>query len=188
MRTVTGAGPSCARLACADAYRRSPHSGATDSSEYSRRPGIARILFVGCAPYTQRYSEFFGEREYWTIDPVLRRRATAVCVTSSTRCRTLQPCRARVLRFDCLQWSSGWGLNVLSDAGRRFNVCFTHLRSGGDFVLGWNDVAPRNRVLPEHIPALRRFEPVTCGAFQTARFRVDALNRHVFDFYRKPLT
>jgi hypothetical protein len=42
--------------------------------EYARRPDIARVLFVGCAPYTQRYGETFGGREYWTIDPVARRR------------------------------------------------------------------------------------------------------------------
>ncbi|HYM47563.1 MAG TPA: hypothetical protein VES91_03715, partial [Burkholderiaceae bacterium] len=41
---------------------------------YARRTDIKRVLFVGCAAYTQHYSEFFAGREYWTIDPVARRR------------------------------------------------------------------------------------------------------------------
>ncbi len=59
--------------------------------------------------------------------------------------------------------------------------------AGGELLLGWNDIAPRNRVAPDDIPALRRFEARPFGSAQQTRWKVDAANRHVFDFYRKPL-
>src|SRR5215475_5882847 len=30
---------------------------------------IQKVLFVGCAAYTQQYKEIFRGKEYWTIDP-----------------------------------------------------------------------------------------------------------------------
>ena len=155
--------------------------------DYARRPDIARVLFVGCAAYTQRYGEFFTDREYWTIDPVAARRRYG-----STRhiVDTLQNLGSHVAPgyFDLIVCNGvlGWGLNARADADAALGACFTHLRAGGDLLLGWNDIAPRNRVLPEHIPALRRFEVARLGPTQTARWTIAARNRHVFDFYRKP--
>lgn len=157
--------------------------------EYARRSDIARILFVGCAPYTQRYSEFFRGREYWTIDPVARRRRYG---SKRHIVDTLQALGGHFApgHFDLIVCNGvlGWGLNTLSDADAAFEACFTHLRAGGYLLLGWNDIAPRNRVLPSDIPALRRFESLNFGAPQTTRWVIDAPNRHVFDSYLKPLT
>ena len=156
--------------------------------EYARRPDIARILFVGCAAYTQRYGELFGGRKYWTIDPVARRRryGSALHIVD-----TLQNLGSHAVPgyFDLIVCNGvlGWGLNKLADADAALDTCFTHLRAGGELLLGWNDITPRNRVLPENIPALRRFDAVTFGSSQMARWAIDAPNRHVFDFYRKPL-
>ena len=157
--------------------------------EYARRPDISRVLFVGCASYTQRYGEFFGGREYWTIDPVARRRQYG-----STRhiVDTLQNLGSHVATgyFDLIVCNGvlGWGLNTPADADFALTACFTHLRAGGDLLLGWNNIAPRNRVMPEDIPALRRFEAVVFGPSRTTRLEINAQNRHVFDFYRKPLS
>ena len=156
--------------------------------EYARRPDIARILFVGCAPYTQRYSEFFGGREYWTIDPVARRRQYG---SERHIVDTLQNLGGHVAPgyFDLMVCNGvlGWGLNALSDAHAAFDACFKHLRPGGYLLLGWNDIAPRNRVLPADIPALRRFDSLNFGASEASRWVIDAPNRHVFDSFRKPL-
>jgi hypothetical protein len=46
-------------------------------------------------------------------------------------------------------------------------------------------VYPRNRVKPEKIPALARFEHTSFATF-SSRVRVQGAGRHVFDFYRKP--
>ncbi len=156
--------------------------------EYARRPDIARILFVGCAAYTRRYGEFFAGREYWTIDPVERRRRYG---SARHIVDTLQNLGSHVTPgyFDLIVCNGvlGWGLNAPADVDTALGTCFVHLRAGGDLLLGWNDIAPRNRVLPEDIPALRRFEPANFGASQMARWAIEAPNRHVFDFYRKPL-
>lgn len=155
--------------------------------EYAARPDVSRILFVGCASYTQQYSELFGQREYWTIDPVARRRRYG-----STRhiVDTLQNLDRHVAPgyFDLIVCNGvlGWGLNAPADADAALAVCFTHLRAGGDLLLGWNNILPRNRVVPEDIPAVKRFHRVVFGPARTARLQIDAPNRHVFDFYRKP--
>ena len=49
----------------------------------------------------------------------------------------------------------------------------------------WNDVAPRNRVLPSQVHALQRYQPCIFDPLQTSMLRVPGPNRHVFSFYRK---
>jgi hypothetical protein len=150
--------------------------------EYARRPDIARVLFVGCASYTQRYGETFGGCEYWTIDPVARRRRYGSERHIVDRLQNLGiMCRRAGCR---MQWRARLGPKCAG--GRRHSVvCPTHLRAGGDLLLGWNDIAPRNRVLPEEIPALRRFDAALFGPSQISRWAINAPNRHVFNFYRK---
>lgn len=153
---------------------------------YARRPDIARVLFVGCAAYTQRYGELFRGREYWTIDPVPRRRRYGGQQHVVDRLENLGS-HVPAEYFDLIICNGvlGWGLNLLHHADAAFAACHRHLRAGGELLLGWNDIAPRNRVLPENVPALRGFEALTFGALQTSRFWVDVPHRHVFDFYRK---
>ena len=156
--------------------------------EYARRIDIARILFVGCAAYTQRYGELFGAREYWTIDPVARLSRYGSRHHIVDQLQNLGN-HAEPGYFDLIICNGvlGWGLNAPEDADSAFAACLTHLRAGGELMLGWNNVAPRNRVLPDDIAALRRFDHVAFGPAQTVRWAVDAANRHVFDFYRRPL-
>ena len=155
--------------------------------DYASRPDVSRILFVGCAAYTQQYGQLFGHREYWTIDPVARRRRYG-----GTRhiVDTLQNLgrHAALEYFDLIVCNGvlGWGLNTPADAEAAFAACFKHLRAGGHLVLGWNNISPRNRIVPEDIPALRSFDRGNFGKVRTARLEIDAPNRHVFDFYRKP--
>lgn len=156
---------------------------------YAQRSDIARVLFVGCAAYTERYGELFSGREYWTIDPVVRFRKYGSARHHITD--TLQNLETHVARgyFDLVLCNGvlGWGLNTRDDADRAFAACFACMRAGGELLLGWNDVAPRNRTHPDEIPALQRFERSVFVPAQTARWRVDGPNRHVFDFYKTPL-
>ena len=155
--------------------------------EYARRTDIARILFVGCAAYTQHYEELFGAREYWTIDPVARRSRHGGQRHIVDQLQNLGR-HARADYFDLIICNGvlGWGLNDPEDVESAFSACLTHLRAGGELMLGWNDIAPRNRVLPEAILALRQFEHARFEPAQTSRWAIDATNRHVFNFYRKP--
>jgi SAM-dependent methyltransferase len=156
--------------------------------EYARRPDIARILFVGCAAYTQRYGELFRGREYWTIDPVARRRKYGSERHIVDRLQNLAT-HVQASYFDLVVCNGvlGWGLNGLEEAESALDACLTHMRPGGDLLLGWNNVAPRNRTLPDDIAALRRFDVALFGGSQSSRWEIDVPNRHVFDFYRKPL-
>lgn len=156
---------------------------------YAARSDIQRVLFVGCAAYTQPYGELFSGREYWTIDPVARRRRFGSQRHIVDRLENLDG-HVRAEYFDLILCNGvlGWGLNALADADAAFTACHRHLRAGGEMVLGWNDIAPRNSVVPEDVPALRRFEPLKFGPLGTARMTIDVPHRHVFDFYRKAFT
>ena len=153
---------------------------------YAGRRDITRVLFVGCAPYTQHYGELFAGREYWTIDPVPRRRRHGGTRHIVDRLENLGS-HAQPAYFDLIVCNGvlGWGLNALDTAEAAFATCHRHLREGGELVVGWNDVPPRNRVAPDDLPALQRFEPLVFAPVGTARLRVDAPQKHVFDFYRR---
>lgn len=154
---------------------------------YAQRADISRILFVGCAAYTQRYGGLFGGREYWTIDPVAGRSRYGSRHHVVDQLQNLGR-HARPDYFDLIVCNGvlGWGLNAPEDADTAFAACLRHLRAGGELMLGWNNIAPRNRVLPDDIPALRRFDRARFESAPTTRWAIDASNRHVFDFYRKP--
>ena len=155
--------------------------------QYANRSDIGRILFVGCAAYTQGYARLFAGREYWTIDPVPRRRRYGSDRHIVDALQNLGS-HVRAEYFDLIVCNGvlGWGLNALADADAALAACFVHLRSRGELVLGWNDVAPRNRVLPEDVPSVKRFESNAFGTARIARWRVEGANQHVFDFYRRP--
>lgn len=152
---------------------------------YASDPGVGRILFCGCAPYTQHYEAIFRGRDYWTLDPVPRHRRHGAARHVVAGLQDLAQ-HFPAATFDLVVCNGvlGWGLDTAGDAEAAFAACTTGLRAGGHLLLGWNDVWPHNRVTPERISALRRFEPIPLGP-HAARVRVAAPHRHVFDFYRK---
>ena len=153
---------------------------------YAARPAGQRVLFVGCAAYTQTYAERFAAHEYWTIDPVARRRRFGSERHIVDFLQNLG-CHVEPEYFDLIICNGvlGWGLNALQDADAAFAACHLHLREGGEILVGWNDVAPRNRVRPDDVPALRGFKPLVSEPLNRAVNRVPGPNRHVFSFYFK---
>ncbi len=153
---------------------------------FARRGEVRRTLFCGCASYTRHYEDLFVGGDYWTIDPVVSRARYGSAhhiigkLEQLARHDTDGP-------FDLIVCNGvlGWGINTHQQADEAFASCHRALRPGGYLLLGWNDVFPRNRVKPEEIPALARFEHTPFATF-SARVRVRASGRHVFDFYRKP--
>lgn len=156
---------------------------------YASRSDIKRVLFVGCAPYTQHYGAFFSGREYWTIDPIARRRRHGSTRHVVDRLENLGA-HAQPGYFDLIVCNGvlGWGMNTLDSAEAAFSTCHRHLRQGGELMVGWNDVLPRNRVAPDDVPALQGFQPLVFAPLETSRLKVDAPQKHVFDFYRKGFT
>lgn len=152
----------------------------------ARLPRLRRALFVGCAAYTQHYGRLFPKVEYWTMDPDRRRQRYGCERHIIDRLENLSR-HDTGGAFDLIVCNGvlGWGLNTRLQAERAFASCHERLRAGGYLLLGWNDRYPRNRVRPEDVGALARFEHVPFGRYG-ARVPVTGWRRHVFDFYRKP--
>lgn len=153
---------------------------------FGRDDSIQRVLFVGCAPYTQHYPRLLSAAESCTLDPNPRNRRYGVRWHVIAPLQDLRTQQIRGL-FDLIVCNGvlGWGLNSPDDADRAMRTCHDALRADGYLVLGWNDVFPRNRVKPEHITALAAFEHVGYAGLP-ARIRVRSATRHVFDLYRRP--
>ena len=145
-----------------------------------------RLLFVGCAAYTQHYDALFAAHEYWTIDPVASRRRYGSRRHIIDGLHNLGS-HAEPEFFDVIVCNGvlGWGLNLPEQVDAAFAACHRHLRAGGELVLGWNDVVPRNKVSPENVPALKLFRTRNFEPLETSRFAVPGSNRHVFDFFVK---
>lgn len=153
---------------------------------FGRDDAVRRVLFAGCAPYTQHYPQLLPAAEHWTLDadPRCRRYGVRQHITAP-----LQNLRAQETGgpFDLIVCNGvlGWGLDAPDDAERAMRACHDTLRAGGYLLLGWNDVFPRNRVRPEQIAALSSFQRVGyCGLPESIRVR--SAGRHVFDLYRRP--
>ena len=145
---------------------------------------IKRVLFCGCARYTQAYESLFPHSEYWTLDPSPRRQRFGSKLHIVDRLEALN--RHAVGPFDLIICNGvlGWGIRDPEQAEAAIRASHAALVPGGCLLLGWNDVAPRNRVRPEHIAALAAFTPAPLARLG-ARVRVPGWHRHVFDFYRK---
>jgi hypothetical protein len=147
---------------------------------------VRRVLFVGCARYTQHYAQLFSHAEYWTIDAVPRNRRWGAQLHIRDRLERLDRHVAPGY-FDLIVCNGvlGWGLNRRDDAEAAFTVCLEALRAGGELVVGWNDVFPRNAVRPDSLKALKRYERCPKSDLGGPVVRIDVPHRHVFEFYRK---
>jgi len=153
---------------------------------YARRDDVRRVLFVGCARYTRHYEQWFTQAEYWTIDPRPRNRRWGARLHLCDRLERLDRHVAPDY-FDLIVCNGvlGWGLNRREDADAAFAACRHALRSGGELLLGWNDVYPHNAVQPQTLASLQRYE--RCAVYGLGRpvVRIDVPHRHVFECYRK---
>ncbi len=154
--------------------------------EYARRSDVRRVLFVGCARYTSSYARQFADKHYATLDPrpAARRHGARRHIVAH-----LQDLgrHAAPGSFDLIVCNGvlGWGLDQPQDAERAFAACHTALRAGGELVVGWNDVRPRNRVVPDAVAALKRFRRVTFAPLGASRYRTPTDNAHTYDFFAR---
>jgi SAM-dependent methyltransferase len=153
---------------------------------YASRPEIRRVLFVGCAPYTQHYEAVFGSAEYWTIDPRAHPRWGARRHIRDRLERLGRHVAADYFDLIVCNGVLGWGLDQRADAEAAFAACHAALRAGGELVVGWNDVRPRNGIRPDSLRALAVFERAGLREIGGPQVRVEGPRRHVFEFYRKP--
>lgn len=154
---------------------------------YARRADIARVLFVGCAWYTRHYEAMFPGRTYTTIDPDpwKRRFGARRHIVAGLEAIGEHVAPASLDLIVC-NGVFGWGLDSRDDCERAFAGCFDALRSGGELVIGWNDVAEHRPLDLASLDALRRFRPLRFEPLGSARYLANAENGHVYDFYVKP--
>jgi len=145
-----------------------------------------KVLFVGCAAYTQWYEEIFQHKEYWTIDPkkVKRhygsKRHVIDSITHVGRYVTKG-------YFDVILMNGviGFGLNRVGDIEQAVDACHEVLASRGILLVGWNDTTRRTPIDIRGIRAISKFREYTFEPLQTCHYRTEGSHRHTFSFYRK---
>jgi hypothetical protein len=152
----------------------------------AHNPACKTILFVGCAAYTQWYQDLFGDKEYWTIDPVSQKRrygATHHVVDSVVNLRIY----VSAGYFDAIIMNGviGFGLNRVRDIEQAVDACHEALASGGILLLGWNDTTRRTPVDLDSIHALEKFREYYFEPLQACRIQAEGVHRHTFSFYQK---
>lgn len=156
---------------------------------FASQTEIKKVLFVGCEYYSQHYPSFFPGAEFWTIEPDPTRSKYGgknhivgflqdLCAFSPED------------NFDLIICNGvyGWGLNKAEDIEKAFDSCFSCLKNGGYFLLGWNNIPERTPVPLENIKALKLFESVELPGMGGRRIETLSRNSHIFDFYQKRVT
>jgi SAM-dependent methyltransferase len=180
------------------------------------RAAGGRVLFVGCDSYTSSYGQFFPRADYRTVDAdpahaVFGSPQHVVCSVTELRAHFA----ANSLDLVLLNGVLGWGIDDRAAANEACAACRDVLRSGGLFLVGWNDprrITSRVRisaventlrkyeaVRPDHLDILAKmthflFEPL--GAWRVEITYATQLHpilsrsaydswSHTFDFYQK---
>jgi hypothetical protein len=154
---------------------------------YAGRADIKTVLFVGCAWYTHHYDKMLPGRVYMTIDPDPWKKRFGA---SRHIVAGLETLAAHVapgsLDLIICNGVFGWGLDDRVDCERAFEACFDALRTAGELVIGWNDVAEHRPLELASLTSLARFHPLSFKALGSSQFLANPENRHVFNFYAKP--
>ena len=155
-------------------------------SYFAGRPTIEKVLFVGCAAYTQGYQELFRNQEYWTIDP---KRAKQKYGSKKHIVDSITNIEQHVVKnyFDVVVMNGviGFGLNRIGDIERAIDACYEVLASSGILIIGWNDVARRTPIDIRSIRAISRFSESHFEPLHTCHYRTEGWQGHTFSFYQK---
>jgi hypothetical protein len=153
---------------------------------FAKEMSCQKLLFVGCAAYTQWYEELFQHKEYWTIDPkkVKRKYGSKRHIIDSI---------AHVGRhvtkdyFDVILINGviGFGLNRIGDIEQAIDACYEVLASQGIILVGWNDTTRRTPIDIRAIRAISKLREYAFEPLHTCHYRTDGSHRHTFSFYRK---
>lgn len=149
-------------------------------------PMCRRVLFVGCAWYTQHYPRIFAEREFWTFecDPQLARFGGPRHVID-TCARVRDHFAASSLDAVICNGVYGYGLDDAVALDATLRGFAEVLQSGGLLVFGWNNVPgndPLGLAERDGFPGFRR---AVGGPFGGRRYEVPSRNRHTFDILER---
>lgn len=152
-----------------------------------RDPEVESLLLVGCAWYTRHYPRLLPQTDVVTmeIDP-----AKAAFGGDRHIVANMADIADHVApeSLDAVICNGvlGWGLNEPDAVESAFAGAAICLKPGGLFLLGWNDIAPRNGCPPDTIAALDGLEAVDIPGLQTHSLIALERNQHCYQAYRKP--
>ena len=162
------------------------------------RPDVRRVLFVGCAEYTQAYERYFAGSEYYTIEIDPKRASFGATAPGHHFIDSVENVRAHfdegALDLIFMNGVFGYGLDDRDQANATIERCHEVLAPGGTLVIGWNDLPECKPFEPVELGALARFERAALPELEvlpeierqrTGDYLVVDHYRHVFSFFRK---
>ncbi|MDQ3897813.1 MAG: class I SAM-dependent methyltransferase [Actinomycetota bacterium] len=152
------------------------------------REDVRRVLFVGCAWYTQSYAASFHDRLFCTMDideRVRRYGADHHVVASMTDIADyFDPGSLDVVICNGVV---GFGLDSEHDCDRAFEGTYAALRPGGLLIVGWDDAEGcRPTVALDDLKSVQAFHRGALPPFPSWRYPTFSPLGHTFDFYVKP--
>lgn len=145
-------------------------------------PTCHRLLFVGCAWYTQHYPRIFADREFWTLecDPQLARFGGPRHVID-TCARVRNHFEEAALDAVICNGVYGYGLDDASALDATVRGFADVLRPGGLLVFGWNNVPGNDPLGLESRDWFSGFRHLGGGPLGGGRYEVPSRNRHTFE-------
>ena len=153
----------------------------------NRDPGVETLLLVGCAWYTRHYPQLLPRKRVTTmeIDPAKAAfGGDSHIVANMTDITEHLPPES--LDGVICNGVLGWGLDEPDAVEAAFAGAVVCLKPGGLFLLGWNDIPPRNHCPPESISALGRLEAANIPGLEIHSLVALERNQHCYQAYRKP--
>ncbi|WP_162617971.1 class I SAM-dependent methyltransferase [Salinicola halophilus] len=152
-----------------------------------RDPAVTSVLLVGCAWYTRHYPRLLPRTHVVTmeIDP-----AKAPFGGERHLVANMVDIEDHVApgSLDAVVCNGvlGWGLDDADAVEAAFAGAVTCLKPQGLFLLGWNDVVPRNGCAPHSIAALDGLEAVPVPGLGAHSLVALERNQHCYQAWRKP--
>lgn len=150
------------------------------------RTQFSKILFVGCAWYTQGYKTLFQDKDYLTLesDPAESRYGAKKHINDRLE-NISRHFQTGELDLIVCNGVFGWGLDDRISVEQAFDGCYRSLRLGGIFVLGWNDTVERCPFSLAECQSLKLFQPFVFPPLSTADYVVDTFSKHTYSFFIK---
>jgi SAM-dependent methyltransferase len=154
---------------------------------FAERNEYMTVLFVGCDWYTRGYYRLFQGKNYWTIDinPRRKRYGAKLHIVDSLSNIDSHFHEGELDLIIC-NGVFGFGLNEKDEVEKAIRGCYTCLRRGGFFVLGWNDTPERRPFSLGTSTSLRQFNRRVFPPLSSDHLLTTSPNRHTYDFFTKP--
>src|SRR5919106_1204565 len=99
---------------------------------FAKDMSCQKILFVGCAAYTQWYEELFQRKEYWTIDPKkVKRKYGSERHIIDTIAHVGRYVTKNYFNVIVINGVIGFGLNRVGDIEQAIDACYEVLARQG---------------------------------------------------------